>query len=86
MSISGPFGPIFQGVWQSWHPMMSTRYLPRRAEAASGREGGTLAVASTPVRMTALAKMAVVAMNSVGFIFMFLSPRPLDDSRRPAEP
>jgi hypothetical protein len=29
MSGSGPFGPSFHGVWQSLHPMIVTRYLPR---------------------------------------------------------
>ena len=29
MSGSGPFGPIFSGVWQSLQPPMVTRYLPR---------------------------------------------------------
>ena len=35
MSGSGPRAPIFQGVWQSWHAMISTRYLPRSMSAAS---------------------------------------------------
>src|SRR4051812_30704164 len=29
MSGSGPFAPIFSGVWQSWHPAALTRYSPR---------------------------------------------------------
>src|SRR5688500_14211549 len=29
MSGSGPFGPIFHGVWQSLQPMVLTRYSPR---------------------------------------------------------
>src|SRR4051794_5995580 len=32
MSGSGPFGPIFTGVWQSSQPMAFTRYLPRAME------------------------------------------------------
>src|SRR5687768_4292754 len=29
MSGSGPFGPTIHGVWQSLHPEVVTRYLPR---------------------------------------------------------
>src|SRR5688572_32908852 len=29
MSGSGPLGPTFHGVWQSLHPEVVTRYLPR---------------------------------------------------------
>jgi hypothetical protein len=29
MSGSGPFGPIFTGVWQSWQAEVETMYLPR---------------------------------------------------------
>src|SRR5688572_16277062 len=29
MSGSGPAEPIIQGVWQSWHPAIDTRYSPR---------------------------------------------------------
>src|SRR5688572_28082409 len=32
MSGAGPFGPITQGVWQSWHPEVLTMYLPRSAD------------------------------------------------------
>src|SRR5436309_423890 len=29
MSSSGPFGPIFHGVWQSLQPIVFTRFAPR---------------------------------------------------------
>ena len=35
MSGSGPFGPIFSGVWQSLQPPMVTRYWPRAIRAGS---------------------------------------------------
>src|SRR5512140_2958584 len=31
ISGSGPFGPIFRGVWQSLQPTIVTRYFPRSA-------------------------------------------------------
>src|SRR5688572_7979056 len=34
MSGSGPLGPTFHGVWQSLHPEVVTRYLPRAALSA----------------------------------------------------
>src|SRR4029450_13873796 len=34
MSGSSPSGPILWGVWQSWQPAISTRYLPRATTAA----------------------------------------------------
>ena len=36
MSGSGPFGPIFHGVWQSLQPPNETRYSPRTTRAAPG--------------------------------------------------
>src|SRR5262245_42416220 len=36
MSGSGPFGPIFTGVWQSWHADVLTRYLPRSTGETTG--------------------------------------------------
>src|SRR5688572_27665635 len=33
-SCSGPFGPIFHGVWQSLHPPNHTRYSPRAIRSA----------------------------------------------------
>src|SRR6476661_2289417 len=39
MSGSGPSGPILWGVWQSWQPLMSTRYLPRATMAALAPAG-----------------------------------------------
>ena len=38
MSGSGPFGPSFNGVWQSWQPMMLTRYAPRCTAASDSLE------------------------------------------------
>jgi hypothetical protein len=40
MSGSGPFGPIFIGVWQSLQDMMSTRYFPRAGAVASSGFAG----------------------------------------------
>src|SRR4029450_11146116 len=46
MSASGPFGPLFFGVWQSWQPPPMTNCLPRstcdRAGAAAGALAGAL--------------------------------------------
>ena len=36
MSGSGPFGPIFNGVWQSLQPPAVTRYLPRSTGDMAG--------------------------------------------------
>ena len=44
MSASGPFGPIFFGVWQSWQPPPMINILPRStcdiAGAAAGDRAG----------------------------------------------
>src|SRR5262245_54869825 len=54
-SASGPFGPIFLGVWQSWQPPPITSILPRStgdtagaagAAAGAGGEAGWLQPAS----------------------------------------
>ena len=39
MSGSGPFGPIFQGVWQSLQPPIVTRYSPRLICACLSKTG-----------------------------------------------
>jgi hypothetical protein len=39
-SGSGPFAPIFIGVWQSLHDMIATRYLPRAATLADAGLAG----------------------------------------------
>jgi hypothetical protein len=40
MSGSGPFAPIFIGVWQSLQDMIATRYLPRAAAPAGATFAG----------------------------------------------
>jgi len=47
MSGSGPFGPIFSGVWQSWQPLVATRYSPRFAGSADVGAGAGAAVPAT---------------------------------------
>jgi hypothetical protein len=46
MSGSGPFGPILNGVWQSWQPEVFTRYLPRAARSGVAAVAAPLASAS----------------------------------------
>jgi hypothetical protein len=62
MSGSGPFGPIFAGVWQSWHPIDDTRYSPRLTRSAGdipAEPAGACAPAPTPI--DAIATAAIVA-------------------------
>ena len=67
MSCSGPLGPIFHGVWQSWQPMVRTRYAPRSmratlVEAPVGSDAAEeMARATAPESVTAMrAKRMVV--------------------------
>ena len=41
MSASGPFGPIFFGVWQSWQPPPMINILPRSTCDIAGAAAGT---------------------------------------------
>ena len=41
MSASGPAGPIFFGVWQSWQPPPMTSILPRSTCDTAGAAAGT---------------------------------------------
>src|SRR5262245_3031989 len=44
MSGSAPLGPSLNGVWQSWQPLVLTRYWPRAAladEGVSAADAGT---------------------------------------------
>ena len=54
MSGSGPFAPMIQGVWQSWHPEVSTRYLPMAtgSSCAKAAPGTTSASAAAPHRVS----------------------------------
>src|SRR6185503_15302651 len=57
MSGSGPFGPIFFGVWQSWQPAIVTRYLPRSSvlcDAAGIAGAACCALSAAVARMTAV--------------------------------
>src|SRR5690242_13090920 len=55
MSFSGPFGPIFHGVWQSLQPRMVTRYLPRSTgEFAAGALGSADPRTATNARIAAI--------------------------------
>src|SRR5262245_36790334 len=72
-SSSRPFGPIFQGVWQSLHPIAHTRYSPRATVAAwASLEVGwlapTLAVARIPVKTTATRMIRALVAISLGLI------------------
>ena len=40
MSGSGPFGPSFLVVWQSWHPPPITSIFPRSAGDGAGAAAG----------------------------------------------
>src|SRR5512134_2937429 len=65
MSGSGPFGPITHGVWQSLHPEVVTRYLPRAtlsgAWGACARDAPAVASKSDSVdiRKTVLRVMVI---------------------------
>ena len=56
-SCSGPFGPIFHGVWQSLHPPIVTRYSPRFTTALPA-DGFGAASAAPPTTATAAAAHA----------------------------
>src|SRR5262245_63499783 len=45
MSGSGPPGPIFHGVWQSWQPDVFTRYSPRFTRSTAGEAAWAHAMA-----------------------------------------
>src|ERR687897_104220 len=59
MSGSGPFAPIFAGVWQSWQPMAVTRYLPRAIDPVA--LSPVPALAAAPAFGAVLAPPAPVA-------------------------
>src|SRR5215510_13155563 len=62
MSASGPFCPIFFGVWQSWQPPPITSFFPRstwdRAGAAAGVSPDGCAGRLQPARTTARGRAA----------------------------
>src|SRR3954469_14217831 len=47
-SGSGPFAPIFIGVWQSPQPPVVTRYSPRLTAAGDGSAASALEASTTP--------------------------------------
>ena len=77
MSISGPLGPIFHGVWQSLQPIVFTRYAPRSRGVRWGPAAGSVwstgaaAVAIRVVRAApvsariSVANRCVVMLSSV---------------------
>jgi hypothetical protein len=77
ISGSGPVGPIFAGVWQSWHPAVSTMYLPRsmgEGVGAGGGGGGGAGVAHAAMRTephTNPANRALYLMSTSGDIESF---------------
>ena len=52
MSGSGPLGPTFHGVWQSWQPEVVTRYLPLAtfSSASACRATAVLSIAPASAR------------------------------------
>src|SRR5512135_2835731 len=65
----GPLSVIFSGVWQSWHPPNSTRYLPRATRSAA-RAWGAL---PAPIRARAGAVQITVKRIQLNlFIFVFM--------------
>src|SRR5262245_36014491 len=73
-SISGPRGPIFQGVWQSLQPMVLTRFAPRstRALSCSGAAAPfwaarAIAPASIP-EATVIVSVITVVITRVGLM------------------
>src|SRR5688500_19306561 len=61
MSGSGPFAPIFHGVWQSLQPPNDTRYSPRATPAGTG----AAVSAGAPPSPEASALRAVARASSV---------------------
>jgi hypothetical protein len=56
MSGSGPFAPIFKGVWQSWQAAIDTKYRPR-----STRDGSFDAFAEEPSHAVPMAAVSAMA-------------------------
>ena len=74
MSGSGPFGPMCQGVWQSWQPEVVTRYSPSATGswASAAQAGRTRAATATPrVRLDLLAGLLA---GVVIFLAPFVAP------------
>src|SRR5690242_18470670 len=73
VSGSGPFGPIFIGVWQSPHATTVTRYLPRATRSVDGVD----AAASTLNRVSRqpAAKAAARATAAIQVVLIRLTPR-----------
>src|SRR5687767_8762928 len=69
MSGSGPFGPILNGVWQSMHAEVDTRYLPR-ATLVSITGGWDLSCASAAGARAQAASTAAMRV----FVFIAVSP------------
>src|SRR5689334_11900934 len=65
MSGSGPFGPIFQGVWQSLHPPIVTRYWPRAIVAAFAA-CGPCAFASLQAAVPSAALRTAAPVTKIG--------------------
>src|SRR5512140_1676984 len=74
-SGSGPWGPIFLGVWQSWQPMIRARYLP--CSMAGSGAAGALALpgvspASALVSKVGERAIRLIATSRVRFMVSFL--------------
>src|SRR5512140_480878 len=73
---SGPFGPIFHGVWQSLQPPRVTRYLPRSTGLAA-------CCADDPWQLAVMAAAATRPRTGTTFLITLLLPfRHSPESRR----
>src|SRR5262249_33954223 len=63
MSGSGPLGPILSGVWQSLHPIIVIRYLPRSTRVLPLKALMLPTSTITPAR--ARAEMSVLRISSL---------------------
>src|SRR6185503_10701867 len=61
-SCSGPFGPIFHGVWQSLQPPNHTRYSPRATRADFSAAGA--GAASDAARASMVENKAIVRIRN----------------------
>src|SRR5689334_4025356 len=69
MSGSGPFSPIFQGVWQSLHPAVLTMYLPRATRSAVV---GALGVVVASARSHPAVAASAIVRPSVAISFRIM--------------
>ena len=68
ISGSGPFSPIFQGVWQSLQPEVVTRYLPRASLSAVGSFVPWARAGNAMATVAAIATASTAYSNGMRFI------------------